>query len=89
MKVDISDYAIGGVLSMKYEDEKWQLVVFLSKSLNKIERNYEIHDKEMLAVIRGLENWKYLLEGVKYKFEAWMDHKNLEYFVKVQKLNRR
>ena len=89
MKVDISDYAIGGVLSMKYEDEKWQLVVFLSKSLNKIERNYEIHDKEMLAVIRGLENWRYLLEGVKYKFEVWMDHKNLEYFVKVQKLNRR
>jgi len=74
---------------MKYEDEKWQLVVFLSKSLNKIERNYEIHDKKMLAVIRGLENWRYLLEGVKYKFEVWMDHKNLEYFVKMQKLNRR
>jgi len=43
----------------------------------------------MLAVIRGLENWRYLLEDVKYKFEVWTDHKNLEYFIKVQKLNHR
>jgi len=41
---------------MECEDGKWQLVAFLSKSLNEMERNYEIHDKEMLAVIRELEN---------------------------------
>ncbi len=57
------------------------------KSLNETEKYYEIHDKEMLVVIRGLENWRNLLEGVKYKFEVWTDHKNLEYFMKVQKLN--
>jgi len=56
MEVDTSDYAMGGVLSMKCENGKWRPVVFLSKSLNKTERNYKIHDKEMLAVIRGLEN---------------------------------
>jgi len=56
MEVDISDYAIGGVLSMECGDEKWQPVAFLSKSLNETERNYEIHDKEMLTVIRELEN---------------------------------
>ena len=43
----------------------------------------------MLAVIRGLENWKHLLEGAKYKFKVWTDHKNLEYFMKIQKLSRR
>ena len=43
----------------------------------------------MLVVIRGLENWRYLLEGAKYKFEIWTDYKNLEYFMKVQKLNKR
>ena len=43
----------------------------------------------MLIVIRGLENWKYLLENTKFKFEIWIDYKNLEYFMKVQKLNRR
>ena len=56
IEVDTSDYATGGVLSMECEDRLWRPVAFLSKSLNKTERNYEIHDKEMLAVIRGLEN---------------------------------
>jgi len=56
MEVDILDYAMGGVLFMECEDRKWRPVMFLLKSLNKTERNYEIHDKEMLAVIRGLEN---------------------------------
>ena len=40
-------------------------------------------------VIKGLKNWRYLLEGVKFKFEVWTDCKNLEYFMKVQNLNRR
>ena len=56
MKVDVSDYATGEVLSMECKDRLWRPVAFLSKSLNKTERNYEIHDKEMLAIIRGLEN---------------------------------
>ena len=64
-------------------------MAFLSKSLNETERNYKIHDKEMLAIIRGLKNWRHLLEGACFKFEIWMDHKNLEYFMKVQKLNQR
>ena len=87
IKVDTSDYATGGVLSMECEDGLWRLVAFLSKSLNKTERNYKIHDKEMLAIIRSLENWRHLLEGTRFKFEIWMDYKNLEYFMKVQKLN--
>ena len=56
MEVDISDYAIGGVLSMECEDGQQRPVAFLSKSLNETERNYEIHNKKILAVIRGLEN---------------------------------
>jgi len=89
MKVDTSDYAMGGVLSMKCENGKWRLVVFLSKSLNETERNYKIHDKKMLVIIRGLENWRHLLEGAKYKFEVWTNHKNLKYFMRAQKLNWR
>jgi len=80
MEVDASDYTTGGVLSMEYEDRKWRLVVFLSKSLNETEKNYEIHDKEMLTIIRELESWRHLLEGIQFKFEIWTDHKNLEYF---------
>ena len=54
-----------------------------------MERNYEIHNKEMLAVVRCLEAWRHFLEGATTKFKIWTDHKNLEYFMKVQKLNRR
>jgi len=89
MEVDASDYATEGVLSMEGEDGKWRSVAFLSKSLNETERNYEIHDKEMLVIIRGLESWRHLLEGVQFKFEIWTDYKNLEYFMKAQKLNQR
>jgi len=51
IEADSSDFATGAVLSqISSEDEKWHPVAFLSKSLSPIERNYEIHDKEMLAV---------------------------------------
>ena len=89
MEVNASDYATGEVLSIEYKDGLWRPVAFLSKSLNETEKNYEIHDKEMLVIIRGLENWRHLLKGVHFKFEIWTDHKNLEYFMKMQKLNCR
>jgi len=70
MEVDMSDYMTVEVLSIEYEDRQWRLVAFLSKFLNETERNYKIHDKEMLAVIRELENWRHLLKGAKFKFEV-------------------
>ena len=83
MEVDALDYAIGEVLLIECKDRLWRPVAFLSKLLNETERNYEIHDKEMLAIIRGLESWRHLLERVQSKFEIWTDHKNLEYFMKA------
>ena len=64
MEVDASDYVTGGVLSMEGKDGLWRPVAFLLKSLNETERNYEIHDKEMLAIVRRLEVWRHLLESV-------------------------
>ena len=52
-----------------------------------MERNYEIHDKEMLAIVRSFEEWRHFLEGARHKFEVWTDHKNLEYFWMAKKLN--
>ena len=89
VKADASDYTTGRVLSVKGEDGKWRPVAFISKSLNDMERNYKIHNKEMLAVIRCLEVWRHFLEGARTKFEIWTDHKNLQYFMMNQKLNRR
>jgi len=69
VEADASNFATGGVLSVKCEDELWQPVAFISKALNETERNYEIHDKEMLGVIRCLEAWRHFLEGARVKFE--------------------
>jgi len=55
--------------SIECEDGKWRPVAYLSKSLNEMEHNYEVHDKEMLAVIRELKVWRHLLKGAKFKFE--------------------
>jgi len=89
IEADTLNYATGGVLSMKGPNKLWRPVAFISKSLSDTERNYEIYDKEMLAVVRCLEAWRHFLEETMTRFEIWTDHKNLEYFMKVQKLNRR
>jgi len=89
VEADTSNYTTGGVLSVKCSNGMWRPVTFILKSLSDIERNYEIYDKEMLAVVRCLEVWRHFLEGTTTKFKIWTDHKNLEYFMKAQKLNRR
>jgi len=89
VEADTSNFAMGGVLSIKCEDSKWRPIAYISKSLNETKRNYKIHNKEMLAVIRCLEAWRHFLEGTRSKFEVWTDHKNLEYFMSNQKLNCR
>ena len=81
IEADSSDFAMGAVLSQQSsEDGKWHPVAFLSKSLSAVEQNYDIHDKEMLAIVRALEEWRHFLKGAKHKFKIWTDHKNLEYF---------
>ena len=55
VEADASDFATGGVLLMKCKDKRWRPVAYISKSLNEAERNYEIHNKEMLAIIQCLE----------------------------------
>jgi hypothetical protein len=90
VEADDSGVATGAVLSqLSTEDGKWHPVSFLLKSLSAVEQNYEIHDVEMLAVMRALEEWTHYLEGARQPFEIWTDHKNLEYFRTAQKLNQR
>jgi len=75
LSTNASDFAIGAVLSQKdMQTNLWHPVAFFSKSLDIYERNYEIYDKELLAVIWGLEEYKYHLERHSYKIEIWLDH---------------
>jgi len=70
MEADSSDFASGAVLSQQLPGEdKWHPVAFYSKSLSPVKQNYEIHNKEMLAIIRVLEEWRHFLEGARYLVE--------------------
>jgi len=55
VEADALNYATEGVLTMKCSDELWRPVAFISKSLSDTERNYKIHDKEILVVVKCLE----------------------------------
>ena len=88
--MDSSNFATGAVLSQQsLNDNKWHLVAFLSKSLSLVERNYKIHDKEMLGIVCALEEWRHFVEGAEHQVKIWTDHKNLEYFMTAKELNWR
>jgi RNase H-like domain found in reverse transcriptase len=88
LEADSSDYASGAILSQRV-DNKWHPVVYMLKVLNETKWNYEIYNKEMLAIMTALSEWCQYLMGASEDFEIWTDHQNLQYFRKPQKLNRR
>ncbi len=87
VEADTSEGAVGAVLSQK-QNGTWRPVVFMSKSLSATERNYEIYDKELLAIMLALDEWRHYLMGTAVDVEIWTDHQNLQYFRQPQKLNR-
>ena len=88
LETDTSDFATGVVLSI-LENDKWHPVTFSSHAMSPEERNYPVADKEMLSVIRALEQWRHYLEGAKHQFDIWNDHANLQWFMKRQNLSHR
>jgi hypothetical protein len=64
-------------------------MAYFSKKLSPAESNYEIHDKELLAIIRAIKEWKGELIKVKDPFIVLSDHKNLQYFMTTRKLSER
>jgi hypothetical protein len=88
LETDLSDFATGAVLEQLGEDNIWHPVAFYSKSLNKHERNYKIYNKELLAIVRALEEYRHYLEGHPEPLEIWLDHQNLTYFCQAHKITR-
>jgi hypothetical protein len=89
VETDASDYALGGVINQQGTDGKWHPIAFYSRKLTAAELNYEIHDKELLAIVECLREWRVYLEGPKHKVKIYSDHKNLLYFTTTKVLNRR
>ena len=88
LEADASKYAAGAVLSQQ-RDGKWRPVGYSSDAFNSTQRNYDIYDRELLAIMIALEKNRKQLIGTKEPFEIQTDHANLQYFKKPQKLNRR
>jgi hypothetical protein len=80
-------YAVGTTLSQR-QDGIWRPIAFMSKVLSLMQQNYEIYDQELLVIIIALEDFCQYLINATSPFEIWTDHTNLQYFKKLQKLNR-
>jgi hypothetical protein len=88
LETDSSDYVNGGVLSQYGDDGILYPVAFYSNNMAPAECNYEIYDKELLAIIRCLEHWRPELESIDIPIKTFTDHKNLEYFMTTKELTR-
>src|SRR5271155_82244 len=89
IETDASKFASGAVLLQEDTNGDWHPCSYLSKSFNKTERNYEIYDRELLAIIWALTDWRHYLIGSPHVVTVLSDHQNLTYFRTTQKLNRR
>ena len=85
IEADSSDFANGAVLS-QFINGKWKPIAYRSQSLSDTERNYEVYDKELLAIMRSLEDWRQYLLGARHTFEIITNHSNLIYYKEPQKL---
>jgi len=89
IETDASDFALGAILLQMGEEGKLHPIAFYSRKFSAAEINYEIHDKELLAIVDSFQEWRHLLEGASHQVIVYTDHKNLEYFMSARILNRR
>lgn len=89
VEVDASDWSSGGTLSQMHDDGELYPVAYFSAKHTAAECNYDIYDKELLAVVKALEEWRPELEGAVQPFEIITDHKNLKTFGTTKKLTPR
>src|SRR6266702_78517 len=89
LEVDASGYAVGAVLLQRKEDSKKHPIGYYSATLNEAQRNYDIYDLELLAIVMALKNWRPLLAGSPHKIIIYSDHLNLQYWRLPQRISRR
>ena len=89
MEIDTSDFALGAVWSQLGDREKLHPAAFHFQKFSVAEINYEIHDKELLAIVDSFQEWCHLLEGTTHEVIVYTNHKNLEYFMSTHVLNWR
>ena len=88
IETDASDFALGAILSQYQDDGLLHPVAFYSRKFSSAEINYDVYDKELLAIITAFEQWRHYLDGAQHKITIFCDHRNLQYFTSSQVLNR-
>ena len=89
LETDASDCVCAGVLSQKDENGLIHPIAFRSKTMTDAEKNYDIHDKELLAIVQAFKEWRCYMEGSRHPVQVFTDHANLVPFMKNKELNRR
>jgi hypothetical protein len=89
IECDTSKYTSGAVLTQLDMNSARHPCAFISKTFSPAECNYEIYDRELLAIIRALEEWRHYIQGSRHTTIILSDHKNLTYYRDARKLNRR
>jgi len=89
IETDALDFTLGAVLSQQDEEGHLHRVAFHSTKFQPAEINYEIHDKELLAVVDAFKHWRQYCQGATHQIQVFSDHHNLEYFTRTKILNRR
>jgi hypothetical protein len=83
-----SQFAVGATLAQDFSDG-WHPIAYFSKLLLPVERNYNIYDRELLAIIYAVKAYRHFLLGAQQKFLIRSDHENLKYFKSPQKISAR
>ena len=89
VKIDLLNFTLGAYMVQKYKDKIWHLVAYYSKKLTPPELNYNIYNKELLAIVTVLKKWRAFLQGITELFIIKMDYKNLTGFLTTKELNHR
>ena len=89
LETDASDFVTAAILSQMGPDNILRPVAFLSRKMTPAECNYEIYDKELLAIVQAFEEWRFELAGTKDPIKVLSDHQALQTFMTNKRLNRR
>ena len=89
IETDASAHTVSGIISQKQlDDGLYHRIAYHSESMTEAERNYEIYDRELLAIINALEDWRHYCEGIPNVLEIVSDHRNLVYWKTARHLTR-
>ncbi|KAF8756117.1 hypothetical protein RHS01_04910 [Rhizoctonia solani] len=89
LETDASGVAMGAILSQQGPDNWLHPIAYMSKSFSGAEANYNTHNKELLAIIKALEEWRIFLEATDKPIQVFTDHWNLEYWMQARTFNCR